>query len=83
MAKKFTHDQLHRESKVAKIQNVRQLIVSRMKKRKLTAYALGKMVRTEMAEQSVREYVSGRSDMRGEKIAVLLAVLGLEVRDKE
>lgn len=63
-----------------KIQDVRSIVIQRMDKMGLKAYGLAKL--TGLTEQAIRAYVRGKSDMRGERLSLLLAVLGLEIRPK-
>lgn len=72
---------LPKHSLAPRIQDVRNIVIQRMEKMGLKAYGLAKL--TGLTEQAIRAYVRGKGDMRGEKLALLLAVLGLEVRAKE
>lgn len=69
----------HRQ--VGKIQDVRQMIVNAMRKKKLTPYGLAKL--SGVTEQAIYQYVKGKTDMRSERLSILLSVLGFEIRVKE
>lgn len=68
----------------AKIQNVRQIVESRMKAKGWSVYRLAAAAREaggKMTEQTVRNFLKG-STLRSDHLEVLLAVLDLEVAMK-
>ena len=81
VAKKKGNLLLINNSHVGKIQNVREIIVRRMKAKRMTAYALAAI--SGITQQAIRKYMLGKGDMRGEYLARVLAVLELEIRPKE
>jgi predicted XRE-type DNA-binding protein len=79
---KISHkDNLHAGKLTCKIPNVRAIIKARMKTEKVSAYKLAKL--TGISHQTVNNFVGGTHEMRSDKLAMILAVLGLEIRPKE
>lgn len=82
-AKKRTQKPLTLRVYGTKMQDMRQVVRDRMKKLKLTPYAVGRLLENEVTEQTVRNFVIGEHEMRTDKFARLISVLGLEIRPKE
>ena len=62
--------------------DVRRSILTQLRKTKRTRYWLAQQVRGQVTTPGVYRYLSGRSDMSGQKIEKLLDALGLEIRPK-
>jgi hypothetical protein len=58
---------------------MRETILSELARREWTAYRLAKELRGRLNQQSVYNYVAGRTDLMGESIAMILDVLGLSI----
>lgn len=75
--KKKTKKNLTQEIPLYKVQNMRAMVVSQMKKRGIKPYGLAKL--TGITEQTLRDFVSGKHQMGDERLAKVFSVLGLEV----
>lgn len=71
---------LIKHTEPAKVQNVRDVVIKQMKAKGMTAYGLAKLCG--LTQQAIRSYMLGNTDMRAEKLSLILAVLDLEVRPR-
>lgn len=68
-----------------KIQNVRKAVTDQMKRLNLTPYAVAKRAVEAggtLSEQTVRNFVAGKTPMTSDKLAAVFAAVELEVRPK-
>jgi hypothetical protein len=68
------------------IQDVHELVKSRMHALGMTPYSLAKKAQAlggKLTEQTVRNFIAGTHGMTSMKFAAVLAALGLEIRPKE
>jgi hypothetical protein len=66
------------------IQDVREVVIARMRTKGMTAYGLAKAAKAaggKMTEQTVRNFLRG-VDVRSSSLMALLTVLDLEIRPK-
>ena len=61
---------------------IRDQIIARAAELGLTAHAIARQPGIGIGRTTLHRYFSGNSDLTGEKIERLLAVLGLEIRAK-
>lgn len=61
---------------------IRDIIIRRMREKNLNTNRLSKMVSAKVSRTHVYEYLRGDTQITDNKLAVLLNVLGLEIRPK-
>lgn len=76
-----TQKTLTPKSRGHRIQNVREIVVKQMKERDWTAYRLA--IESGVVEQTVRNFVLKKREIRSDLLEKLLSALGLEIRPKQ
>ena len=60
----------------------RKIILAEMERQRMSRYAMVKRVANRIPQRTVYNYLSGKSDLAGEKVSILAAELNLSLRSK-
>ena len=58
----------------------RDVILAEMERKGISHYALAELVTDRIPRRTVYDYLSGQTDMGGEKVALLAAEIGLSLK---
>lgn len=76
-----TQNPLSKKTRIVKIHSVREIVFNRMKQQGMTVYGLARA--SGILDQTVRNFIDGKGEIRSDKLLLILNALGLEIRAKD